>query len=72
MNYINFCLICFQIWCIYKYIKKLRDTDERFKQNEIDYFEVKAQIKKFECYLKNLDEEIEDLKKNQRLHNKNE
>lgn len=62
MNYINFLLICFQIWCIIKYIKKLKDTDERFQQNEIDYFELKAQNAKLECYLKDLSDNNDFLK----------
>lgn len=62
MNYINFLLICFQIWCIIKYIKKLKDTDERLQQNEIDYFELKAQNAKLECYLKDLSDNNAALK----------
>lgn len=62
MNYINFLLICFQIWCIIKYIKKLKDTDERLQQNEIDYFELKAQNAKLECYLKDLSDNNDFLK----------
>ena len=62
MNIVNFCLICFQIWCIVKYIKKLKDTDERLKDNEIDYSDIKLQLTKFECYMKELDENNSFLK----------
>ncbi len=70
MSYINFCLIIFQICCIYKYIKKLKETDERLKENEIDYFELKAQNAKLECFIKELDDKIENLKQCKCLHNK--
>lgn len=63
MNYINFCLICFQIYFIYKYLKKLKDTDERLNDNIQDYFELKAQNSKLECYIKNLSDELEKIKK---------
>lgn len=54
MNYINFLLICFQIWCIIKYMKKLKDTDERFKQNEIDYSDLKLKYEKLDTKFENL------------------
>ena len=66
MNFINFCLLCFQIWCISKYIKKLKDTDERLKDNEIDYSEIKLQQKRQECFINDLNNEIKKLKD---LHN---
>lgn len=67
MNYINFILICFQIWCIYKYLKKLKDTDERLKDNEIDYSNIKLQLTRQECFINELQKEIDKLKQN--LHN---
>lgn len=62
MSYINFCLIIFQIWCIYKYIKKLKDTEERLKDNEIDYSDIKLQLNCYEKILHQLDDKIENLK----------
>lgn len=62
MNYINFCLICFQIYFIYKYFMKLKDTDERLKDNEIDYSEIKLQQKRQELIINDLNKEIENLK----------
>lgn len=67
MNYINFILIFFQIWYIYKYLKKLQDTDERLKDNEIDYSNIKLQLTRQECFINELQKEIDKLKQN--LHN---
>ena len=62
MKFINFCLFCFYIWCIITYTKKLKDTDERFKDNEIDYSEIKLQQKRQELIINDLNKEIEKLK----------
>ena len=67
MNYINFCLICFQIWCIYKYLKKLKGTEDMLKDNIQDYYELKQILTKHECFINDLNNEIEKLKD---LHNK--
>ena len=66
MNYINLCLIIFQIYFIYKYLKKLKDTDERFNDNIQDFFELKVQNEKLECFINDLNNEIKKLKD---LHN---
>lgn len=68
MNYINLCLIILQIYFIYKYLKKLKETQDMLKDNIQDYFELKAQNAKLECFIIDLNNEIEKLKD---LHNEN-
>ena len=54
MNLVNFCLLIIYIYVVVKYHKKLKDTDERFKQNEIDYSDLKLKFEKLDTEFKNL------------------
>ncbi len=53
MNLVSFCLLIIYIYLIIKYYKKLKDTDERLKENEIDYSDLKLKYEKLDTEFKN-------------------
>ncbi len=66
MDILSVFLLFFQIFVIYKYLIRLKSVEDMYKDNIQDYFELKAQNAKLECFINDLNNEIKKLKD---LHN---